>query len=121
MEPGEIDFSSSDSVRMYLEQQVLLIIKTLADEGQTPLEKLQDMAKLTLEKFSPSMDVNELYQNAIGLKDVYPEFLPVALITMREYERSKSQLVQNQASVLIKQGKYAEATTLLEDAAIFKM
>lgn len=127
-EPAQKDQNSSTAIpntaeefRKYIEVEVLRIIKDLAEKGQTPKERIQEIARLTLTLIHPGMSLQELYQNAVKIDDQHSELCPVVFRIMKEYEEKYSQKAIAGVSNLIKQGKYTEAHELVKKVLEFKM
>lgn len=116
--------SSSGSVeefRAYIEKEVLEIIKVLADKGQTEPERIQDMAKLTLELIQPGMTLEQLYQNSVKLDDSYSELSPVVFKVMKQYEDKYEKKALEQVSSYIKSGNYDQAEDMVKKVLQFKI
>lgn len=110
-----------EEFREYIEKEVLTIIKDLAEKGQTPPERIQEMAKLTLELVKPGMTFEQLYHNAAQLDDQYSELAPVVVKLMREYEEKYHKKALESVSLLIKSGKYDDAQSMVKKVLQFKM
>lgn len=112
--------SSADFCR-FIEVEVLKIIKQLAQKGNTPQERIQAMAKLTLDLIQPGMSLEELYQNAVELDDQYPELAPVVFAVMKEYEEKYEKKALEQVSQLVKSGQYDQAQKMVKKVLQFKI
>jgi hypothetical protein len=110
-----------EEFREYIEKEVLVIIKDLAEKGQTPPERIQEMAKLTLELVKPGMTFEQLYHNAAKLDDQYSELAPVVVKLMREYEDKFHKKALESVSLLIKNGKYDDAQSMVKKVLQYKM
>jgi len=56
---------SAEDFRKMIEVEVLKIIKSLAEMGQTPKDRIKELAELTLQLIKPGMNLEELYSNAL--------------------------------------------------------
>lgn len=110
-----------EEFREYIEKEVLVIIKDLAEKGQTPPERIQAMAKLTLELVKPGMTFEQLYRNAAQLDDQYSELAPVVVKLMREYEDKYHKKALESVSMMIKNGKYEDAQSMVKKVLQYKM
>ncbi len=57
----------------------------MAKKPETTKERLQEIARLTLDLIKPEMTVDELYQNMIKLDDKFPELSPTISVIIKEY------------------------------------
>lgn len=119
--PAVTNQSSSEKFRKFVEVEVLKIIKLLAEAGNTPKERVQEIARVTLDAVKPDMTLRELYVNAIKLDDAYPELAPVVFHIMKEYEEKYAQKALTEVSALIKSGKYSDAESMVKKILQFKM
>lgn len=115
------DLTKAEEFRKFIEVEVLKIIKKLAEEGKTPREKIQQMAKITLKLIQPEMTLEQLYQNAVKLDDFFPELAPVVFAVMKEYEEKYEKKALNEVQSLIKQGKFEQAQNLVKKVLAFKI
>lgn len=113
--------TSIEDFRGYIEKEVLDIITVLADKGETDPERIQDMAKLTLELIKPGMTLEELYQNSVKLDDSYSELSPVVFKVMKQYEDKYEKKALEQVSSYIKSGKYDQAEDMVKKVLQFKI
>lgn len=113
--------STSEQFRKFVEVEVLKVIKALAEAGNTPKERVQEIARMTLDMVKPEMTLQELYINAVKLDDSYPELAPVVFKLMKEYEEKYAQKALSQVSQLIKSGKYADAESMVKKILQFKI
>lgn len=110
-----------EDFRKFIEVEVLNIIQDLAEKGTADQEKIQAIARLTLELIKPGMTLEQLYLNAVKLDDQYSELAPVVYKVMHEYEEKYQQKALNQVSEYIKKGSYDEAQELVKKVLKFKM
>lgn len=113
--------NSIEDFRTYIENEVLAIIKLLADKGETEPERIQDMAKLTLELIQPGMTLEQLYQNSVKLDDSYSELSPVVFKIMKQYEDKYEKKALEQVSSYIKSGQYDQAEDMVKKVLQFKI
>ncbi len=111
----------SDEFRKFVEVEVLKIIKELAEKGDTTQERIQDIARETLEKIKPGMTLDKLYENAIKLDDVYPELAPIVTKIMGEYEQKFEKKAIDQVSQMVKAGNYDGAQDMIKKVLMFKV
>ena len=95
----------AEEFRKMIEVEVLKIIKDLAEKGQTPKERIQELAELTLSLIKPNMSLEELYANAVKLDDRHAELAPVVFKLMKEYEEmlenAKKQVTDDRVFIFI--------------------
>lgn len=115
------NLNSAEEFRKFIEVEVLKIIKKLAEEGKTTRERIQEIARRTLDLIKPGMTIDELYQNAVKLDDQHPELAPVVYAVMKEYEQKYEKRAIDQVSAFVKAGKYDEAQTLVKKVLQFKI
>ena len=111
----------AEEFRKYIETEVLKIIKALAEKGETPKEKIQEIAKITLELIKPTMTLEELYQNAVKLDDTYLELAPVVMHIMKEYEEKHEKRVLEQVTQLVRNRQYDQAEEAVKKVLQFKI
>ncbi|NTU74131.1 hypothetical protein HGB07_08385 [Candidatus Roizmanbacteria bacterium] len=111
----------ADAFRHFIENEVLSIIKDLAEKGETTQERIQALAKRTLELIRPEMKLEELYTNAVKLDDDYSELGPIVIKIMKEYEEKYSKKALDEVSRLIKTGNYQGAQDMVKKVLQFKM
>lgn len=112
--------SNIEEFRKFIEVEVLKIIKDLAEKGETPEEKIQGIARLTLDLIKPGMTLDQLYQNAVKLDDTYSELAPVVFAIMKKYEETYEKKALDQVSHLVKTGHYDQAQDLVKKVLEFK-
>lgn len=110
-----------EEFRKMIEVEVLKIIKDLAEKGEAPQEKIQAIARLTLDLIQPGMTLENLYHNAVKLDDQYSELAPVVIKIMREYEEKYGKKTLTAVSELIKQGDYDQAENMVKKLLQFKI
>jgi hypothetical protein len=113
--------SSAEEFRKFIEVEVLKIIKKLAEGGKTPKERIQDIARRTLELIKPGMTLEELYNSAVKLDDYHPELAPVVFALMKQYEQEYEKRAIEQVSAFVRSGKYNEAQELVKKVLEFKI
>lgn len=111
----------TEDFRKFIEVEVLQIIKALAEKGDTPQEKMQQIAQTTLELITPQMNLEQLYQNAVKLDDNFSELAPVVFKVMDEYEKTYEKSAIDQVSQLVNSGKYDEAQDMVKKVLQFKV
>lgn len=119
--PLEDKQKHAEKFRTQIETSVLKIIKNLADKGETPTERLQEMAKNTLLLVQPGMTMEELYRNAVKLDDNYSELAPVVMEMMRMYEETYNKKAVDQVTHLIREGKLDQAQDVVKKVLLFKI
>jgi hypothetical protein len=114
-------FVKAEEFRKIIEVEVLRIIKELAEKGETPREKIQDIASTTLSFIQPGMNLEKLFTNAVKLDDKYSELAPVVVKIMRIYEDEYEQKALEQVSALVKHRQFNEANDLIKKVLMFKV
>ena len=112
---------NAEDFRKFIEVEVLKVIKKLAESGETTKERIQEIARRTLELIKPGMTIDELYQAAVKLDDQHPELSPVVFSVMKEYEEKYEKKAIEQVSAFVKAGKYDEAQELVKKVLKFKI
>ena len=115
------NLTQAEEFRKYIETEVLKIIKALAENGKTTKERIQDIAKITLELIKPMMTLEELYQNAVKLDDNHSELAPVVMHIMKEYEQKHEKRVLDQVTQLVHNGQYDQAEEAVKKVLQFKI
>lgn len=118
---SKIPLTVSDEFRQFIEVEVLKIIKSLAEAGNTTQEKLQEIAKLTLELVKPGMPIDEMYRNAVKLDDQYAELAPVVVKLMRAYEEKYEKSALKEVSQLIRDKQYDQAQDMVKKVLQYKI
>ena len=121
MDPQVKDFIQADQLREFIEKEVLKLIKDLAEKEGTTKEKVQSIAKRTLELIHPGMKLDELYFNAVKLDDNCSELAPIVVMVMREYEQKYEKKALTQVSQLIKDKQYDEAQNVVKKILTYKI
>ncbi len=115
------NISQTQEFRKYIETEVLKIIKTLAEKGETPKEKIQEIAKITLELIKPTMTLEELYLNAVKLDDNHLELAPVVIHIMKAYEEKYERKVLEQVTQLVHDRQFDQAEDAVKKVLAFKI
>lgn len=115
------DLTKAEDFRKFIEVEVLKIIKKLAESGKTPKERIQELARRTLELIKPGMTIDQLYQAAVKLDDQHPELAPVVFAVIKEYEQKYEKRAIEQVSAFVRAGKYDEAEELVKKVLQFKI
>lgn len=116
-----VDYVQAEELREFIEREVLIIIKDLAKvEGMTK-EKIQSIARRTLELIRPGMNLDELYRNAVKLDDNCSELAPVVVMVMREYEEKYEKKALEQVTQLIKSKQFDQAGEMVKKVLAFKI
>jgi len=119
--PTAKDFIQAEELRQFIEKKVLEIIKNLAEQKGTTKEKVQSIAKRTIELIRPGMKLDELYRNAVKLDDNCSELAPIVVIVMREYEQKYEKKALEQVSLLIKSKQFDQAQDMVKKVLAFKI
>lgn len=112
---------TTDEFRKMIEVEVLKIIKDLAEKGQTPQERIQEIAELTLNLIKPGMNLEDLYSNAVKLDDRHSELAPVVFKVMKEYEEVYEKNALTNVRELVKSGDYDQAQDMVKKVLKFKI
>lgn len=118
---GACASNNCEEFRKYIEVEVLKIIKDLSEKGTVTQERIQEMAKLTLELIKPGMTLESLYENAVKLDDRYLELAPVVYHVMKQYEEKYEKKALGVVSQMIKQGNYDQAQAMVKKVLQFKI
>src|SRR3972149_4343425 len=110
----------AEDFRKMIEVEVLKIIKDLAEKGQTPQERIQELAQLVLDLIKPGMNLEELYSNAVKLDDRHSELAPVVFKVMKEYEEVYEKKALTHVNQLIKSGNFDQAQDMVKKVLKFK-
>lgn len=114
------DYIQAEELRQFIEKEVLKVIEKLVDNETSTKEKLQGIARKTLELIRPGMPIDELYQNTVKLDDDFSDLAPVVIIVMREYETKYARKALTQVSNLIKTKKFDQAQALVKKVLEYK-
>jgi hypothetical protein len=121
-QPGDDEPKTpEDHFRKFVEGEVLKVIKGLAETADVSNEKIQAIAKYTLEMIQPGMSLEQLYLNAIKLDDTYTELCPIVAKVMNQYEEKYSKKALTHVSRLIKDGQYDAAQDMVKKVLMFKI
>lgn len=115
------DYAKAEELQKFIEKEVLKLIKNLAEKEGTTKEKVQNIAKRTLELIHPGMKLDELYLNAVKLDDNCSELAPVVVMVMREYEQKYEKKALEQVTQLIKSKQFDQAQDMVKKVLQFKM
>ncbi|MFA6532407.1 MAG: hypothetical protein WCT22_00240 [Patescibacteria group bacterium] len=121
MKQSITDYIQAEELRQFIEKEVLKIIEKLLDDDTSTKEKLQGIARKTLELIRPGMPIDELYQNTVKLDDDYSDLAPVVIIVMREYETKYARKALTEVSNLIKTKKFDQAQELVKKVLEYKI
>lgn len=121
MNPQAKDFIQADELREFIEKEVLKVIDEMTKREDVTKEKIQGIAKITIELIKPGMKLDELYQNAVKLDDNCSELGPIVVLIMREYEEKYAKKALTQVSQLIKSKKYDEAQNVVKKILQYKI
>ena len=115
------DYAKAEELQKFIEKEVLKLIKNLAEKEGTTKEKVQNIAKRTLELIHPGMKLDELYLNAVKLDDNCSELAPIVVMVMREYEQKYEKKALEQVTQLIKSKQFDQAQDIVKKVLQFKM
>jgi hypothetical protein len=121
MKPTITDYIQAEELRQFIEKEVLKVMEKLVDDETSTKEKLQGIARKTLELIRPGMPIDELYQNTVKLDDDCSDLAPVVIIVMREYETKYARKALTQVSNLIKTKKFDQAQELVKKVLEYKI
>ena len=116
----QINLENPTEFRQFIEREVLRVIKTLAESGKTSKERIQEIAKHTLNLIIPGLTLEQLYQNSCKLDDAFAELALVVYQVMRYYEQRYEKKALEQVSILIKSGKFEDAQNIIKKVLLFK-
>jgi hypothetical protein len=112
--------NTAEEFRKYIESEVLLIIRQLANSKTTTSDRVKEMARETLLLIRPNMSLEDLYANAVKLDDKFTELAPIVFKIMKKYEEEYSMKAINSVSALIKSGRYDDAQNMVKKVLLFK-
>lgn len=115
------DYMKAEELQKFIEKEVLNLIKKLAEQEGMTKEKVQNVARRTLELIHPGMKLDELYRNAVKLDDNCSELAPIVVIVMREYEQKYEKKALEQVSLLIKSKQFDQAQDMVKKVLAFKI
>jgi len=115
------DYKQAEELQRFIEKEVLKLIKSLAEQEGMTKEKVQNVAKRTVELIHPGMKLEELYQNAVKLDDNCSELAPIVVLIMREYEQKYEKKALDQVSELIKLKQFDQAQDMVKKVLTFKI
>jgi len=115
------DYMQAEELQQFIEKEVLKLIKNLAEQEGMTKEKVQNVARRTLEFIRPGMKLDELYQNAVKLDDNCSELAPIVVIVMREYEQKYEKKALDQVSQLIKNKQFEQAQDVVKKVLNYKI
>lgn len=115
------DYMQAEELRQFIEREVLKLIKNLAEQEEMTKEKIQNVARRTLEFIRPGMKLDELYQNTVKLDDNCSELAPIVVTVMREYEQKYEKKALEQVSLLIKSKQFDQAQEMVKKVLQFKI
>lgn len=117
----EYDLSRADEFRKFIEVETLKIIKKLAEEGKATKERIQEIARRTLELIKPGMSLEELYRNAVKLDDNFSELAPVVYVVMKFYEEKYEKKALEEVTRLVRQRQFDQAGEMVKKVLQFKI
>lgn len=121
MKPTAKDYIQAEELRKFIEKEVLNLIKNLAEQQGMTKEKIQNIARRTIELIHPGMKLDELYRNAIKLDDNLSELAPIVVMVMREYEEKYEKKALEQVRLLIKSNQFDQAQDMVKKVLAFKI
>lgn len=74
-----------EQFRELIESEILVAMKELAKKPEATKERLQSIARATLDLIKPNLSLDELYQNMIKLDDNFPELSPAIFKLIKIY------------------------------------
>jgi hypothetical protein len=69
----------------------------------------------------PGMTIEQLFHNAIELNENYPEFDPLTVKLIKEYEHKYKRKAVEQVAELVRTGELDEAQDIVKKVLEFKM
>jgi hypothetical protein len=115
------NFSKVEEFRKYIEVESLKLIQKLVEERKTEKERIQAIARQTLDLIKPGMSLEQLYQNAVKLDDQYLELTPLVFKIMKEHEEKYEKKALEQVSWLVKNKQYDQAEVIVKKVLAFKI
>lgn len=84
------ELSDAEEFRKFIEVEVLTVIKELAEAGNTTEERIQEIARRTLDLVLPDMSVQDLYAGALQVCAEFRELLPKLPLIVKEFKTKYS-------------------------------
>jgi hypothetical protein len=106
-----------NDLREQVELEVVDFIKLKLDNGEITDIRAQQLAQRALEVIRPGMNLQELHEAIPTLDDTMPEFAPVILPYVRDYETNITTQALENVRNLIKQGQYDAAADVGKKAS----
>ncbi len=103
-----------EEYRKKLELDILAIIEEKLRNGQMDAERAKAIARMVLDKLHPPLTLEQIYQIAPTLDDHFTELAVAILPIEQENTKRVEAVVTEHAQKLIKQGKIAEATSVMK-------
>lgn len=106
----------TEEYRKRIEEEILKIIRERLEAGQMKADRAKEIARYVLEHLKPHMSYDQIYAVVQKFDDHFPELAKAVIPVVNQYEETVKQIVHQQASKLIQQGKATEATDLMRKA-----
>jgi uncharacterized protein with PhoU and TrkA domain len=103
-----------EAYRKKIEAEVLKILAEKLKTGEMTEDRARDIAQFVLKHLHPHMNLDQIYQVVQNFDDHFPELTKAVLPAVKEYEDTVSQIVKAHAERLMAQGKFQEASSLMQ-------
>lgn len=108
---------SPDELREQIELEIVELIRTKLESGEFTEARAKAMAQHALDVLRIGMSFEELYRAIPTLDDTMPEFAPIVLPHVRDYETNVTSQALVNVRNLIRQGQFDAAATLGKKAS----
>jgi hypothetical protein len=106
-----------DELREQIELEIVEMLKLKMDSGELTETRAKQMAQHALTTLTPGMSFEQMYRAIPELDNTMPEFAPIVLPHVRDYEMNVTSQALETVRNLIKQGQYDAAATLGKKAS----
>lgn len=106
-----------DELRERIELEIVELIHAKLDTGELTEAHAKAMAQRALDVLQIGMSFEELYRAIPTLDDTMPEFAPIVLPHMRDYETNVTSQALYNVRDLIRQGQFDAAAKLGKNAS----
>jgi hypothetical protein len=108
---------SPDELREQIELEIVELLKAKLESGEFTEQRAKQMAQHALATLLPNMSFEQLYKAIPQLDDTMPEFAPIILPHVKDYETNVTAQALETVRNLIKQGQYDAAASLGKKAS----
>ena len=106
----------TENYRKQIQEEILKIIEEKLKSRQMSAERAREIARYILNSLHPHMDMDQIHLAVQQFDDHFPELIPIVIKVSNDYEEQVKKIVGDYAGRLMKQGKIAEATDIIQKA-----